>query len=71
MIEAYKKPYVVGMDGGGTKTKVCVMDLDGREVDVLFGGGMNINGLGREGVLRNMAEIFAGLKEESKKRFDF
>ncbi len=63
MIDAYKNPFVVGMDGGGTKTKVCVMDLEGREVDVLFGGGMNINGLGREGVLRNMAAIFAELKE--------
>lgn len=65
MIEAYKNPFVVGMDGGGTKTKVCVMDLEGREVDVVFGGGMNINGLGREGVLRNMAEIFAELKKRS------
>ncbi len=63
MIDAYKDPYVIGMDGGGTKTKICVMNLEGREVDVLFGGGMNINGLGREGVLRNMAEIFAELKK--------
>ena len=62
MIDAYKNPFVIGMDGGGTKTKVCIMDLEGREVDVIFGGGMNINGLGREGVLRNMAEIFAELK---------
>lgn len=62
MIDAYKSPYVVGMDGGGTKTKICVMDLQGREVDVLFGGGMNINGLGRQGVLRNMAAMFDDLK---------
>ena len=25
MIDAYKNPFVVGMDGGGTKTKVCVI----------------------------------------------
>ncbi len=62
MIDAYKNPFVIGMDGGGTKTKVCVMDLEGSEIDVVFGGGMNINGLGREGVLRNMAEIFAEIK---------
>ncbi len=62
MIDVYKNPYVIGMDGGGTKTKICVMDLERQEVDVLFGGGMNINGLGREGVLRNMAAIFDDLK---------
>lgn len=62
MIDAYKNSFVIGMDGGGTKTKVCVMDLEGSEIDVVFGGGMNINGLGREGVLRNMAEIFAEIK---------
>lgn len=65
MNDAYKNPYVIGMDGGGTKTKICVMDLQGREVDVLFGGGMNINGLGREGVLRNMAAMFDDLKSRS------
>lgn len=65
MIDAYKKPYVIGMDGGGTKTKICVMDLEGHEIDVLFGGGMNINGLGREGVLRNMASMFTDLKSRS------
>ncbi len=62
MIDAYKYPYVIGMDGGGTKTKVCVMNLQGQEVDTLFGGSMNINSLGQEGVLKNMAVMFDELK---------
>lgn len=65
MNDAYKAPYVIGMDGGGTKTKVCVMNLKGQEVDTLQGGSMNINSLGREGVLHNMAALFDALQERS------
>lgn len=36
--------YVLGMDGGGTKTAALAMDLSGKELLRLQGGPMNLNG---------------------------
>ena len=62
MNNAYNAPFVIGMDGGGTKTRVCVMNQNRQVVDTVLGGSMNINSLGRKGVMGNMAAIFDELK---------
>lgn len=62
MIEAYHFPFVIGMDGGGTKTSVCVMNMTGQVVDSLSGNSMNVNSLGCDCMLENLAQIFADLK---------
>lgn len=37
---------VVGMDAGGTKTKIVLADENGKTLDVFTGGGMNVNSFG-------------------------
>lgn len=63
MIKAYQKPYVIGMDGGGTKTKICIADLEGHVFDSFSGGSMNINSQGADGVRQNLASIFKELRQ--------
>jgi len=53
--------YVAGIDGGGTKTAVAVMDRDGRIVREFTADGINYNGRKAEEVERALGEIFAGL----------
>lgn len=62
MNNLYQKPYVIGMDGGGTKTKICSAYLDGTIFDSFTGGSMNINSQGEAGVKQNLAQIFNELK---------
>ena len=55
-------PYVVGMDAGGTKTKVTLMGLD-RSILLSFeGGGMNVNSFGAEKTKENLKELLARLE---------
>lgn len=63
MNKPYEQPFVLGMDGGGTKTKVCAATLQGQIFDELTGGSMNINSQGQQGVRQNMAEIFSRLAD--------
>lgn len=63
MLTEYNAPFVIGMDGGGTKTKACAADLDGHVFDTVIGASMNINSQGREGVLQNMAAIYQTLQQ--------
>lgn len=64
MIKSYQEPYVIGMDGGGTKTKVCAADLNGHIFDSFLGGSMNINSQGVDGVRQNLAFIFEELRQK-------
>lgn len=49
--------YVAGIDGGGTKTAVTVMDETGRTVDTFASGGINYNGRDEADVRRHLEEI--------------
>lgn len=51
--------YLIGIDGGGTATKVCVADQDGAVFGRCTAGPLNINGQGREEFARTMGEILA------------
>lgn len=50
--------YVVGLDGGGTKTEVIVADLDGNILSQFKSGAININGESIQNVERNLIYIF-------------
>lgn len=50
--------YVLGIDGGGTKTAVCMADLDGTVIHTFTTGAININGESLENVRRNLQKIF-------------
>lgn len=53
------KPYIVGMDAGGTSTKVVLASLDGTIFDRFEGNGMNVNSFGVEGTRDNLKKILA------------
>ena len=53
-----KGQYLIGMDGGGTKTSVVVKWADGREEEFLS-GPFNINGQEKEETARTLEEIAA------------
>jgi len=51
--------YVVGLDGGGTKTAVLVSDIKGNLLHTFHSGAINYNGESNENVESNLADIFA------------
>lgn len=55
--------YVAGVDGGGTKTAVTVMDETGHTVTTFASGGINYNGRDEAEVRRHLTEIAAMLAE--------
>lgn len=50
--------YLLGLDGGGTKTVVNVADTAGNVLLAFTGGAININGESEQNVAGNLAEIF-------------
>ena len=51
--------FVAGIDGGGTKTRVCCRTLDGNDLGTEIFGAFNMNGIGREKFVRLLDEITA------------
>ncbi|MDG0792894.1 ATPase [Cohnella ginsengisoli] len=49
--------YAAGLDGGGTKTAVTVLDETGRAVLAFESGGINYNGRDEADIRRSLAEI--------------
>jgi N-acetylglucosamine kinase-like BadF-type ATPase len=52
------KRYAVGLDGGGTKTAVTIVDENGLEVHTFTSGAINYNGQDEASVQASLAEIF-------------
>jgi N-acetylglucosamine kinase-like BadF-type ATPase len=50
--------YVIGIDGGGTKTEAVVMATDGRQLTAIAGGASNPHAVGYEAAFRHLSEIF-------------
>lgn len=55
--------YVIGMDGGGTKTSVLLADTDGKVLDEFTGGTINYNGGSKEFIDSNLTNIFEVITE--------
>ena len=53
--------YLLGMDGGGTATKICVSDVEGAVVARHTAGPLNINGQDPEQFQRTISEILQWL----------
>lgn len=51
--------YILGIDGGGTKTAVCVADFHGNVLSAFKTGAININGELAGNVKKNLMQIFA------------
>lgn len=50
--------YVLGIDGGGTKTTVCALNVRGNARLVFETGAINLNGESSENVKKNLMNIF-------------
>jgi len=50
--------YVLGIDGGGTKTTVCAADMQGNILSVFKTGAINLNGESAENVKKNLHTVF-------------
>ena len=50
--------YLLGLDGGGTKTVVNIADIQGKVLKTFTGGAININGESEKNVAENFSEIF-------------
>ena len=51
--------FIAGIDGGGTKTKICCRDLQGNEISARQFGPFNINSIGTE----KFRELMTGIGE--------
>ena len=54
--------FIAGIDGGGTKTRVCCCSLDGAEIETRTFGAFNINSIGLEKFRTLLSDITAFLK---------
>jgi N-acetylglucosamine kinase-like BadF-type ATPase len=64
------KNYVIGMDGGGTKTDVLILDTDYCVSDSFTGGTVNYNGESGTKVDANLAAIFLALRKKGFRQED-
>lgn len=55
--------YVVGLDGGGTKTAVCVLSLEGKEQARAAFGAMNLNGGDEQQVIKTIQQAISWLSD--------
>jgi N-acetylglucosamine kinase-like BadF-type ATPase len=57
--------YVIGIDGGGTKSLLLLMDMDGKELFELQGGPTNIYATSEQAVEHELSELLAHMVKAS------
>lgn len=57
--------FVIGIDGGGTKSKLHIADLSGNTILELLGGPTNLYSMGAEGVERELKSLLSRTMERS------
>ncbi|MBP1948041.1 N-acetylglucosamine kinase [Virgibacillus litoralis] len=62
--------YVAGIDGGGTKTKAVIADMDGLIVAKTTAGPTNPNVMSREKLIQTLDTMMQDLKEQAPDVFD-
>lgn len=55
--------YIIGMDGGGTKTEIHVAGMEGAILHTIQAGAINCNGETEENVIRNIVDALAKIQE--------
>ncbi len=60
--------YVIGIDGGGTKTTAVLANENGDVVSVKKGGSSNIRNVGTEEAANVVIDLIRGLKKDRKER---
>ncbi|MGP4105667.1 N-acetylglucosamine kinase [Virgibacillus sp. L01] len=62
--------YVAGIDGGGTKTKAVIADMDGIIIAETTAGPTNPNVMSRENLIRTLDMMFKDMKEQVPDAYD-
>ncbi|GEL77760.1 N-acetylglucosamine kinase [Tenuibacillus multivorans] len=62
--------YVIGIDGGGTKTKAVLADQTGQVFATAAGGPSNPNSVTEHEIYESLSELFKSLKKQSPEAFD-
>ena len=62
--------YLLGIDGGGTKTVICAEEIEGNRRKLFYSGALNINGQGEERTKRTILDIGTLLEADGYKRND-
>jgi N-acetylglucosamine kinase-like BadF-type ATPase len=52
-------PYVIGIDGGGTKTEAVVLGIDGQQLTALTGKATNPHAVGFDSAMRHLQELLS------------
>lgn len=55
--------YILGIDGGGTKTSICIEDMEQKNREIFYSGAFNINGQGEEQTKNTLEDINKNIKE--------
>ena len=50
--------YIIGVDGGGTKTAAALADINGNVIKTVYGAGCNPNDIGFENSMNNIFPPF-------------
>ena len=59
-----REPFIIGIDGGGTKTVGAAVNRSGKVLALRRGAGINYNNIGMEQARRNLYEVVSGLELE-------
>ena len=63
----FSSPYVIGVDGGGTKTELVLANLNGKILKIAKSGPANLRNVGIKKAVENIAEGMAKILPEDKK----
>ncbi|WP_031539369.1 MULTISPECIES: N-acetylglucosamine kinase [unclassified Bacillus (in: firmicutes)] len=61
--------YILGIDGGGTKTTGVITDINGKIIAIHTVGGTNQNGSNKEAIKQKMKELLMELKKQKKEAY--
>lgn len=62
--------YVIGIDGGGTKSRLYVADLSGAKLGEAIGGPTNLHAIGEAAVTESLRSLIGSATEEAGRRIE-
>lgn len=68
-MEEYKMGYVIGIDGGGTKTEVVLANLDGKVIAKSFSGPTNPNLISDEELEQNFTKLLRDIQMQAPESY--
>ncbi len=63
------KQYVIGIDGGGTKTELIAVAMDGNEMFRIKSGPLNVNGTSEQNILETLTDLLSTTRQKAEGAF--